>query len=94
MMQFSKSRFFAAAIVIATLMPPPHARAAGEVVATFASGCLWCVESDFDLVPGLIRTISGYTGGMLKDPTYRKVSADNSGHIKSVRIYFDPKMIS
>jgi peptide methionine sulfoxide reductase MsrA len=75
-------------------VPTPHARAAGEVVANFASGCLWCVESDFGLAPGVIRTISGYTGGKLKDPTYRQVSAGNSGHIKSVRIYFDPKKTS
>ena len=51
-------------------------------------------EIRFDLVPGVIRTISGYTGGMLKDPTYRQVSAGNFGHIKSVRIYFDPKKTS
>ena len=94
MTQFLKSGYFAAAIVIATLMPTPHARAAGEAVATFAGGCFWCVESDFDLVPGVIRTISGYTGGILKDPTYRQVSAGNSGHIEAVRIYFDPKKTS
>lgn len=38
-------------------------------IATFAGGCFWCVESDFDGAPGVVKTISGYTGGLLKDPT-------------------------
>ncbi len=48
---------------------PPAAK--GEAIATFAGGCFWCVESDFDTVPGVLRTISGYTGGLLIDPTYK-----------------------
>ncbi len=38
-------------------------------IATFAGGCFWCVEDDFDNVPGVVRTVSGYTGGSLKNPT-------------------------
>jgi peptide-methionine (S)-S-oxide reductase len=66
----------------------------GEAVATFAGGCFWCVESDFDTVPGVLRTISGYTGGLLIDPTYKQVSAGGSGHREAVRIFFDPKKVS
>ncbi len=66
----------------------------GEAVATFAGGCFWCVESDFDTVPGVLRTISGYTGGTLIDPTYDKVTAGGSGHREAVRIFFDPKKVS
>ena len=66
----------------------------GEEVATFAGGCFWCVESDFDKVPGVVRTISGYTGGLLKDPTYKRVSAGGTGHREAVQIFYDSKKVS
>jgi peptide-methionine (S)-S-oxide reductase len=47
-----------------------------QQIAMFAGGCFWCVESDFNHVPGVSRTISEYTGGNLKDPTYKEVSAE------------------
>jgi peptide-methionine (S)-S-oxide reductase len=65
-----------------------------ERIATFAGGCFWCVESDFDNVPGVLRTISGYTGGDLKDPTYKQVSAGGTGHREAVQIVFDPKKVT
>ncbi len=69
--------------------------ASGEQrIATFAGGCFWCVQSDFDNVPGVLRTISGYTGGHLKDPTYKDVSAGGTGHREAVRIFFDPKKVT
>ncbi len=63
-------------------------------VATFAGGCFWCVESDFDAVPGVVRTVSGYTGGAVADPTYKRVSAGGTGHREAVQIFFDPKQVS
>ena len=63
-------------------------------VATFAGGCFWCVEADFDHVPGVERTISGYTGGDLEDPTYRQVSAGGTGHREAVQIFYDPDKVS
>jgi len=63
-------------------------------VATFAGGCFWCVESDFDSVPGVVRTVSGYTGGDVKNPTYRQVSSDTTGHREAVQIYYDPGRVS
>ncbi len=63
-------------------------------VATFAGGCVWCVESDFDAVPGVVRTVSGYTGGAVADPTYKRVSAGGTGHREAVQIFFDPKQVS
>jgi peptide-methionine (S)-S-oxide reductase len=62
-------------------------------VATFAGGCFWCVESDFDGVPGVVRTVSGYTGGNLENPTYRQVSSGTSGHREAVQIYYDPRRV-
>jgi len=60
-------------------------------VATFAGGCFWCVESDFDFVPGVVKTISGYTGGILQNPSYEQVTREDTGHYEAVRIYYDPK---
>ncbi len=66
----------------------------GLEVATFAGGCFWCVEADFDAVPGVARTISGYTGGTLADPSYKRVSAGGTGHREAVQIFYDPKQVS
>ncbi len=68
--------------------------AAGTEVAIFAGGCFWCVESDFDKVPGVISTTSGYTGGHTVNPSYREVSGGGTGHAESVKIVFDPKQVS
>lgn len=63
-------------------------------VAIFAGGCFWCTESDFDKVPGVIETTSGYIGGHVDNPTYEQVSAGTSGHIEAVRVRFDPSQTS
>jgi peptide-methionine (S)-S-oxide reductase len=62
--------------------------------ATFAGGCFWCVEADFDHVPGVVETVSGYTGGTVKDPSYEQVSAGGTGHREAVRIAYDPSRVS
>jgi peptide-methionine (S)-S-oxide reductase len=67
---------------------------AGLAKATFAGGCFWCVESDFDKVPGVISTTSGYTGGKLANPSYEQVSAKGTGHAEAVEIVYDPKQVS
>jgi len=65
-----------------------------RAVATFAGGCFWCVESDFDHVPGVLETISGYTGGKVANPTYSQVSAGGTGHAESVEVVYDPRKVS
>ncbi len=65
----------------------------GMAVATFAGGCFWCMESDFDKVPGVVATISGYTGGHTADPTYEEVSSGRTGHAESVEVIYDPKKV-
>ncbi len=82
----------AQATQVAASQPAP--RADGYVLATFASGCFWCTESDFDTVPGVISTTSGYTGGTVANPTYRQVSAGGTGHAESVEVVFDPKVVT
>jgi len=62
--------------------------------AIFAGGCFWCVESDFDHVPGVLDTTSGYIGGTTKNPTYKSVTYGNSGHREAVKIIFDPEKVS
>jgi len=63
-------------------------------IATFAGGCFWCTESDFEKLPGVVKAISGYTGGTEKNPSYSEVSAGTTGHIEAVQVYFDPSMVS
>lgn len=62
--------------------------------AVFAGGCFWCTESDFDKMPGVISTTSGYTGGEVKNPTYEQVSAGGTGHIESVQVVYDTRKTS
>jgi peptide methionine sulfoxide reductase msrA/msrB len=63
-------------------------------VATFAGGCFWCVEADFEKVPGVVEAISGYTGGRVENPTYEQVSSGTTGHRESVEVRYDPAIIS
>jgi peptide-methionine (S)-S-oxide reductase len=67
---------------------------ANQAVATFAGGCFWCTEADFDKVPGVLSTTSGYIGGHAADPTYAQVSGGGTGHAEAVEIIYDPKKVT
>jgi len=62
--------------------------------ATFAGGCFWCVESDFEKVEGVIEVIAGYTGGHKEKPTYEEVSSGGTGHLEAVQVLYDPRKIT
>ncbi len=64
-----------------------------NAVATFAGGCFWCVEADFDKVAGVISTTSGYTGGRTANPSYEEVSRGGTGHTEAVEIVFEPAKV-
>lgn len=61
--------------------------------ATFAGGCFWCMEEALDKVDGVVSTMSGYTGGRQKNPTYEDVSAGGTGHAEAVEILYDPAKV-
>ena len=60
----------------------------------FAGGCFWCMEESFDKEKGIIQSISGYSGGHLKNPTYKEVIYKDTGHVETIEITYDPKMTS
>jgi peptide-methionine (S)-S-oxide reductase len=72
-----------------TLAPP-----ASGASAIFAGGCFWCIEVDFEKLPGVTAVVSGYTSGRTVNPTYAEVSAGRTGHTEAVRVEYDPARVS
>lgn len=62
--------------------------------ATFGAGCFWCVEAIYELVNGVEHVESGYSGGHVKNPSYRQVTSGRTGHVEVARILYDPEKIS
>ena len=92
-----KSSFLAAAAVLTGLFASwamTSDAIAASKSAIFAGGCFWCVEADFDSVPGVLSTTSGYIGGSAKTASYKAVSAGGTGHYEAVEIVYDPARVS
>ena len=66
----------------------------GTQLATFAAGCFWGVEEEFRKVKGVVATSVGFTGGHTRNPSYRQVCYDDTGHAEAVMVEFDPKIVS
>jgi peptide methionine sulfoxide reductase msrA/msrB len=62
--------------------------------ATFAGGCFWCTQADFEKLPGVVKVVSGYTGGNKENPTYEEVSSGTTGHVEAIQVYYDPFKIT
>jgi peptide methionine sulfoxide reductase msrA/msrB len=75
----------------------PSARSAENsptAEAFFAGGCFWCIESDFEKVPGVIEAVSGYSGGHVDHPSYEQVSSGTTGHREAVKVVYDQNVLS
>ncbi|MFC3613484.1 peptide-methionine (S)-S-oxide reductase MsrA [Lutimaribacter marinistellae] len=81
-------------ITLTAVLRCQHASAAEAQVLTVAGGCFWCVEADFESVRGVKEVVSGYTGGTVKNPTYKDVTRGGTGHYEAVQIRFDPDKVS
>lgn len=90
-------RLFTIAAVAVTLFLSAVLGAASHAAtgkAVVAGGCFWCVEADFEKVPGVLSVVSGFTGGTVENPTYKQVSAGGTGHYEAVEIRFDTDRIT
>ena len=91
-------RVLLAVVLMGTAGPAALAQSEGQgggtATAIFAGGCFWCVEADFDKVPGVLSTTSGYIGGRVENPSYEQVSSGNSGHVEAVQVVYDPGKVS
>lgn len=82
------------AIIIGFTLNCTQAHAGKTETLVVAGGCFWCVESDFESVPGVISAVSGYTGGTTKNPTYKQVGRGGTGHYEAVKITYNPNKVS
>jgi peptide methionine sulfoxide reductase msrA/msrB len=96
---------FAAIVAMGTILiswnHPDSRQLKGETImneqysrATFAGGCFWCIEADFEKLDGVLEVISGYTGGQVENPTYEQVSAGKTGHAEAVQVVYDPRRVT
>jgi len=78
------------AIALLTVFSAQPSLAEKTETATFAGGCFWCMDAEFDHLPGVIKVVSGFTGGQTQNPTYEEVSTGTTGHFESIEVTFDP----
>ena len=94
----------AAALLVVCLMSflkanpaPPQKTVAKDAkveTAIFAGGCFWCVEANFEKIEGVVKVVSGYTGGHTENPTYKEVCSHTTGHLEAVKVTFDSNVVA
>lgn len=89
-----KTSLLAGFIALGLMAQSHPLKAAQTEVLTVAGGCFWCVESDFERVPGVREVTSGYTGGTTKNPSYKDVTRGGTGHYEAVQIRFNPAKVT
>jgi peptide-methionine (S)-S-oxide reductase len=87
-------RALASVVTLVALALFRSAGAEPPATAIFAGGCFWCVEADFEKLPGVTKAESGYMGGKVANPTYEEVSAGRTGHAEAVRVWYDPQQVT
>ncbi len=81
-------------LALAFLMPAVAQAQSGLAKATFAGGCVWCVEEAFEKLPGVTAAVSGYMDGRTQNPTYEQVASGSTGHTEVVEVTYEPAKIS
>ncbi len=81
-------------LLTAMTAPAETKSASKHEFATFGGGCFWCTEAVFQRVPGVIHSVSGYSGGRTENPTYEQICSHGTGHAEVIQIEFDPAVIS
>jgi peptide-methionine (S)-S-oxide reductase len=81
-------------LLTAMTLPAEAKTASKTEFATIGGGCFWCMEAVFQRVPGVIHSVSGYSGGKTANPTYEEICAHGSGHAEVIQVEFDPALIS
>lgn len=89
-----KAAVLAMLIIVGLCVHGGRAHAAETETLIVAGGCFWCVESDFEMVSGVIGAESGFTGGTVENPSYKQVTGGGTGHFEAVRINFDPAQVT
>ena len=80
----------AALVVAGVVLPVGAGHVEAEIArATFAGGCFWCMQEPFDVTPGVIRTTVGYSGGTVRNPTYKEVTYEDTGHLEAIQVTYD-----
>jgi peptide-methionine (S)-S-oxide reductase len=92
--RFSMKPFALLALMMSAVLPLQAADAPKTETAIFGGGCFWCTEGVYQLVPGVTKVVSGYSGGSVDNPTYKQVCTGTTGHAEVVKIDFDPSKIS
>jgi len=88
-----KATMLAMLIAAALCLQAARGKAEGQEMLVVAGGCFWCVEADFEKVPGVIEAESGFAGGQVENPGYKQVTRGGTGHLEAVRITFDPARV-
>ena len=79
-------------IIFFFFLTPIYSQNLGNVY--FGGGCFWCMEETFEKTEGILEVVSGYSGGTTENPTYKEVTYGDTGHFETVKIIYDPEIIS